>query len=65
MSEWISVLDKLPDSRTPVIVWAAYWSAWPFVGHLVHGQWVGERILSEPSAVTHWMPLPDPPKDVA
>jgi hypothetical protein len=62
MNEWISVLDKLPEDRTYVIVYSAHWSREPFVAHLHHGLWVGERILSEPAGVTHWMPLPEPPK---
>ena len=60
--EWISVLDKLPDDRTPVLVYAEYWSRFAFVAHLNHGLWTGEAILSEPANVTHWQPLPAPPR---
>ncbi len=58
---WIDVLDKLPGDRDPVLVWAEYWSAYPFLAHLNHGLWIGECILSEPANVTHWQPLPTPP----
>ena len=58
MSEWISVEDRLPESggrylvilnngQLCIAIWvAAYWA-------------IGVDTISN---VTHWMPLPEPPK---
>jgi len=59
--EWISVKECLPDEGEPVLVNSQYWSANPFVARRIRGEWEGERILSRPDSVTHWMPLPPPP----
>ena len=65
VQEWVSVDDKLPDYFTSVLVWcpgnkciyAAYRNArqeWytfdDTIGHVVVNM------------VTHWMPMPQPPK---
>ena len=68
MSEWISVEDRLPDNREDVLVVAfiddvrlitiGWYSdickAWRLT------TWAGER---EPRYATHWMPLPEAPKE--
>lgn len=51
------------QNRDPVLVNSQYWSSNPFVARLHRGEWEGESILSRPSSVTHWMPLPEPPKE--
>lgn len=60
--EWISVNDRLPDSNNVVfaciddgqckIVRSAYVSS--------YGKW---KWIEEHQTVTHWMPLPEPPKE--
>ena len=75
MSTWIKVEDRLPKEGTPVIV-VINWdfdqqdpdvSASP--GVLSNGDWYGcwfdfaEPIQSISGIVTHWMPLPEPPKE--
>ena len=65
---WISVKERLPDSQTDVLVVAFWHECWqPMIGwHSDSGEkWRvftshGER---EPGGVTHWMPLPEPPKE--
>lgn len=68
MAEWISVKDRLPDEHTTVLF---------YCGNLQKGfceldvtknrvtgwflSWDGTRF--SPSEVTHWMPLPEPPKE--
>ena len=68
MSEWISVKERLPESQADVLV-VAFWHEHrqTMIGwHSDMGKkWRvvtshGER---EPGGVTHWMPLPDPPKE--
>ena len=65
-TEWISVKDRLPETRAAVLVtmkgalpcvcrqdWNGDW--WMI------GQYRNQRCRAE---VTHWMPLPEPPKEV-
>ena len=53
--EWISVKDRLPDKHTDVLVCQTN-------GKVLKG-WLGsaDRWFA-PGIVTHWMPLPQPPK---
>jgi Protein of unknown function (DUF551) len=67
MSEWISVKDRLPDEETPVITLYSgvvqhitYW--------IVDGAWYPAcSDEQDPTPIdgvfTHWMPLPEPPKE--
>ncbi len=60
MSDWISVEDKLPDENTNVIVDGG-------IAYYRKGLWMtltGELFPGKPIQwiVTHWMPLPEPPK---
>lgn len=67
-NEWISVKDRLPESQADVLVVAFWHERWQTMmgWHSDMGKkWRvitphGER---EPGGVTHWMPLPDPPKE--
>ena len=65
VQEWISVKDRLPEADVAVLARCFYHESWrTLVCHTskrnagkwytnVAGQWV---------QVTHWMPLPEPPK---
>jgi len=65
-SEWISVTDRLPEDDTHVLVYDTKegmcrgyiylqsWSHWPL------GSFAGDGCLF---CVTHWQPLPEPPKE--
>lgn len=60
MSDWISVKDRLPATFTPVIVCRPGGKV--EAGMLDVGGWwkvYGTRT----KRVTHWMPLPEPPKE--
>ena len=67
-NEWVSVEERLPGSQEDVLVVAFWHECWQtMIGwHSDAGKkWRvitphGER---EPGGVTHWMPLPDPPKE--
>lgn len=57
-SRWISVEDRLPDEDDKCLVWnghhifvAIYWG---------DGVWKFDSYACE---ITHWMPLPEPPKE--
>lgn len=58
--EWISVKDRFPENYSRVLV---YIEGKPFemdCDRLVNSRWVRWN-----GYVTHWMPLPEPPKGVA
>ncbi len=66
---WIPVEERLPENRSDVLVvaywherWGAYmgWCAPERAAWSVHVG-IGDR---SDIAVTHWMPLPEPPKEV-
>ena len=60
MSEWISVKERLPEHGQITLCYddgemdCDQWDEWANV-------WVGhsQRVIR----VTHWMPLPEPPKE--
>ena len=66
--KWIPVTERLPDSQADVLVVAFWHEKWQtMIGwHSDLGQkW---RVITphgehEPGGVTHWMPLPEPPKE--
>jgi len=74
MSEWISVEDRLPDLETDVLVWLvkSYCKKAVATAGLFYDvgsaepEWMGwesEEPFRHGWKVTHWMPLPEPPKD--
>lgn len=65
MSEWISITDKLPEVGVPVLI----------AVHLRNGRYILETDylrdnkewrfpLVCDAAITHWQPLPEPPRKV-
>ena len=76
-SPWHRVEDELPDKTTAVLVWVGVnydgWGMYPemrtALWHTVqkrffvhHNESIRGPIIGE---VTHWMPLPEPPKEDA
>ena len=57
MSEWISVKDRLPEPWVEVLVYRG--EDWTVVSCEVdtNGKWL--HFFN----ITHWMPLPEPPKE--
>lgn len=68
--EWISVKDRMPETRHAVLVYTLYYkNIWAASMH-EDGNWYiwspGNRVLLDPDwhgPITHWMPLPEPPKE--
>lgn len=60
MNEWISVKDRLPvcGERVLITEGSAVFEAYLSISH----KWVRAGI-GWAESVTHWMPLPEPPKD--
>lgn len=56
VQEWISVKDRLPDDNVQVL--ACTRNGKPFPAHCECGKWR----VSHSVTITHWMPLPPPPK---
>lgn len=71
--EWISVKDRLPEAGAVVDIWVpaswrdeggaripnAGYDGRRFHNRSTHGDWAGAPY----DDVTHWMPLPQPPKE--
>lgn len=62
--KWTPVSERLPDERCFVLVFTIFRT----VGEALfdgHGQfyWSNTDEYEEPLFVTHWMPLPEPPKE--
>ena len=80
MSEWISVKDKLPNELDDVLIYGpnivitkafllkniidrvVHREVFYKAGWMISDSEEGNSIDSE--HVTHWMPLPEPPKDI-
>lgn len=75
--EWISVKDRLPSNSDEVLIYygtdivQAYlkdglWKGSIVVTECMNDGYVNDRIICRQGKdfdfVTHWMPLPDPPK---
>ena len=65
VQEWISVTERLPEAGGYVVCIAKrnpFSSFIPMVARIERNGWVNpinEQYISE---ITHWMPLPNPPK---
>lgn len=63
MSNWISVEDKLPEEGVKVLCSYENYNkhAGFIVAMFVNGSFYGGGNYA-PRGITHWMPLPEPPK---
>lgn len=58
---WIPVSERLPERRRRVLCWLSYPDIEEIIGenqYYGNGMW-----MVESEAVTHWMPLPEPPEE--
>ena len=60
MSKWISVKERLPEEKQRVIVRCERIGT--SVGWILWGEWMTD-IGPSAGKITHWMTLPDPPKE--
>jgi len=56
MSEWINVRNKLPDEGAEVLVFNVYLKIKSVI-------YTKKRGFHAMAPITHWMPLPTPPKE--
>lgn len=59
-SKWIPVTERLPETtcRNMVTKYGI-----PFLAYYTGKEWRESGTLSVLDGITHWMPLPEPPKD--
>ena len=65
VQEWISVEDRLPEPFVSVLVQMPGEEPFPTVreGFISNdGIWQSAMFRREPGEVTHWQPMPQPPK---
>ena len=65
VQEWVSVKDRLPEPFVPVLVQMPGEEPFPTVreGFISNdGIWQSALFRREPGEVTHWQPMPQPPK---
>ena len=60
-SEWISVKERLPEPGERVLLSDGTFVAEGYI--LFTGKWMRNGIWVLPMHPTHWMPLPEPPKE--
>ena len=64
MQEWISVKDRLPEQGQQVLIYSRYdfCEVALYIG--IPGKWrvTWNHDMLDADSVTHWMPLPQPPK---
>ena len=59
--KWVSTAERLPEIDQPVLVWTPY-GRYHEAATYTGTEWVVNWDYSEIYGVTHWMPLPEPPK---
>ena len=65
VQEWISVDDRLPEAGGYVVCIAKrnpFSRFMPMVARIERNGWVNPMTEQYISEVTHWMPMPNPPK---
>ena len=67
MSEWISVKDELPKKNTDVLIYRGQFigdliSVYTYIGNNEWEDGYGYWSRADDEGITHWMPLPEPPK---
>lgn len=56
--EWMPI-ESAPKDGTDVLLWCG----WAMTGLWHKGEWYTADSVDPIYMVTHWMPLPDPPKE--
>ena len=62
MSEWQPIETAPKEEGVSILVWDAYFRKPVVVKLISDNWWPGYGAEYRPKEVTHWMPLPEPPK---
>lgn len=65
VQKWIPVTERLPEQGDVVLIYTKHEDIQVFQWDDNYGGWVGDRYNYSKRMVTHWMPLPEPPKEGA
>lgn len=60
--KWISVKERLPEDDEHYLVWCSDNNSRELALYYGDGEWLTEDLENITRVVTHWMPLPEPPK---
>ena len=65
VQQWIPVTERLPEEWVAVLVWSEYGFCEVAVYLGIPGKWrvTWNHAMLEVDSITHWMPLPEPPKE--
>ncbi len=55
MNKWVKVTERLPDKDGRYLVWERLLYDWVSVAYFRNGKF--------DALITHWQPLPQPPRD--
>ncbi len=61
-NQWISVKDRLPETFEDVLVFNSNEETVITIGFYYELKWHVYEIHDFSEQITHWMPLPEPPK---
>lgn len=62
VNEWVSVEDRYPSHGDVVLIYTKHKEIQTFQWDATTQTWVGDSYDYATMFVTHWMPLPEPPK---
>ena len=63
IQKWIPVTERLPDENQVVLCMRRNKSYWVAQWTYIDWMWYDENEWHNENEVTHWMPLPEPPKE--
>lgn len=63
--KWISVEEKLPENDDNYLVFTSDKNEEEIATYYGDGEWLTHDLTNLTRLVTHWMPLPEPPKEEA
>lgn len=63
VQRWIPVTERMPEHGEVCECYTVYKGVNMMQWDGVAERWLGERLIYKNDVVTHWMPLPEPPKE--
>ena len=63
MSDWIPATERVPDDEVDVLLVTDNPNTGVWIGYRLEGLWIWDCGGAIQDTVTHWMPLPERPKE--